>query len=88
MVPRLDDNLQGMLKVFDRMFGEGFWANSIFLFTRWEVDERSEKQRSIKKKKSMDEIIEEFEVILNEKFSIHVEREQFIFIDNMYADPD
>jgi predicted GTPase len=33
--PRVDDNLKGMLRIFERMFGNGFFANSIFLFTRW-----------------------------------------------------
>jgi hypothetical protein len=37
------------------MFGDGFFANSIFLFTRWPLDDRTEMMR-IKKGtgKSMD----------------------------------
>jgi hypothetical protein len=34
-----------MLKIFGRIFGEGFYENSIFLFTRWSVNEIYENRR-------------------------------------------
>jgi hypothetical protein len=46
--PRVDENLKGMLQIFARMFGEGFFANSIFLFTRWTLDDRTEMMRGKK----------------------------------------
>jgi hypothetical protein len=36
------------------MFGEGFFANSIFLFTRWTVDDRTEMLRKKGNGKTMD----------------------------------
>jgi hypothetical protein len=76
MNPRVDENLKGMLQIFARMFGEGFWANSIFLFTRWAVDEKTEKKRGKKGGgKTMDQFYEEFKVVMNECFRIFVERD-------------
>jgi hypothetical protein len=71
--------------IFSRMFGEGFFANSIFLFTRWAQDEMSEMMRSEKESKTMDEFYEEFKVVLNENFRITVTRDQLVFIDNKCA---
>jgi hypothetical protein len=76
MVTRVDEHLKGMLQIFSRMFGEGFWANSIFLFTRWEVDKKTEKKRGkVAGYKTMDQFYQEFKVLMNENFSITVERE-------------
>jgi hypothetical protein len=35
-----------MLQIFARMFGDGFFENSIFLFTRWEMSDKLERRRS------------------------------------------
>jgi len=65
-----------MLQIFARMFGEGFWANSIFLFTRWAVDDQTERLRGKKAGgKTMAQFYEEFKVVMNENFRIVVDRD-------------
>lgn len=49
----MDVNLKGMLKIFERMFGQGYLENSIFLFTRWSFDKRSEQKRNTGKAKTI-----------------------------------
>ena len=34
-----------MIHLFERMFGNLFWHNTVFEVTRWHFDERSEKNR-------------------------------------------
>ena len=78
-----------MLQIFARMFGEGFFANSVFLFTRWAQDDRTEMLRGKKGGgKTTDQFYEEFKVVLNETFRITVSRDQLIFLDNQYADQE
>jgi hypothetical protein len=78
----------GMLNIFGRMFGEGFYENSIFLFTRWSVSDLLEKRREKGTDKSMDKFYEEFKAHCNEKLRITVQRDQLVFIDNVYAIPE
>ena len=57
------------------MFGEEFFKNSVFLFTRWSYDPKIEKRREAGREKTMSDIIKEFCVILNETFSVKVTKE-------------
>jgi hypothetical protein len=77
-----------MLNIFGRMFGEGFYENSIFLFTRWEMSDKFERRRERGLEKSMDKFYEEFKAHCNEKLCITVQRDQLVFIDNNYVNPD
>jgi hypothetical protein len=35
-----------MIRLFEKMFGNLFWSNSVFEVTRWHFDERSERNRA------------------------------------------
>jgi len=71
-----------MISIFIRIFGNNFFHNAIFTFTRWSMDSRSEEKRKTNAEKSMDKFIAEFSVILNQEFKIIVRNDQFVFLDN------
>ena len=43
--PRLSEHLAGMLKLFGAVFGPAFWDNVVLVFTRWRMDQRTQKRR-------------------------------------------
>lgn len=43
--PRFDEHLQAMLKIFKGMFGDGFFKNTAFLFTRWSMAKKDIRAR-------------------------------------------
>lgn len=58
--PRLDASLIGMIRIFEGMFGEGFWSQVVLVFTRLPMDSKSLKKRKNINKKS-DEQLGNFE---------------------------
>ena len=66
------------------MFGDDFFKNAVFLFTRWSFDNRSERRRNNGVEKTIPLFIEEFRDTLIQEFNIGVSEEQFVFIDNYY----
>lgn len=57
------------------MFGDGFYKNSIFLFTRWSFDKKKELKRKNGKEKTIEGFIEEFQCVLNEHLRITVNKD-------------
>lgn len=43
--PRMTFSLKSMIRLFEKMFGNLFWQNSLFEVTRWHFDPRSQKNR-------------------------------------------
>lgn len=43
--PRFDEHLQTMLKLFKNMFGDSFFKNTAFLFTRWSMAKKDVNSR-------------------------------------------
>ena len=61
--PRMTFALKSMIGLFEKMFGNLFWQNTLFEVTRWHFDERSEKNRN-----ERDESEEKWEKEWNNKF--------------------
>lgn len=80
--PRLDNALKGMLLLFNAMFGNQMWKNTIVVCTRWRCDELSIKMRKMKKGTEEDKksAINQFFV---ENFELDFEV-PVLFLDNSY----
>lgn len=44
--PRLDGSLLGMLRVFERMFGDDLWKHAVILFSKVPMDKNNKRKRS------------------------------------------
>jgi hypothetical protein len=75
-----------MLKLFKGMFGEGFFANTAFLFTRWSYAAKDVRDRD-KNNDTEDEKKTLFSLHLKDK-GIHDPKEPLkcFFIDNSLSD--
>ena len=69
------------------MFGGGFWANSVFLFTRWDMKDSEEMLREMGVTKTTDQFYEEFKTVIDGAFAVKISRDQLIFIDNLCVNP-
>ena len=43
--PRLTASLVGMIKLFERMFGDQFWGNVVFVVTKWSYSDSGKNKR-------------------------------------------
>ena len=58
--PRLDGSLVAMIKIFEEMFGQGFWKQCVLLFTRITMNDFDKKRRAKNTKKSDEERVSEY----------------------------
>ena len=82
--PRMTFALKSMIRLFEKMFGTGFWDNALFEVTRWHFDSRSERNR-IERGESedgwQDEWNRKFHSLFDLKRSTNLEA---IFLDTFY----
>jgi hypothetical protein len=78
--------MQALIKLFQRMFGEGLAKNIVICFTRWDFQIRSKKKQSAKM--TMEEMILAYRKKLNELYGFNLSSDQFIFIDNSLDEDD
>ena len=67
--PRLDGSLLGMIKIFEAMFGPGFWEQTIVVFTRLRMDKKSLKRRNKASGKSDEELAKNYIQTVEDEFS-------------------
>ena len=69
--PRMTFALESMISLFEKMFGNQFWENTLFEVTRWHFDTRSERNRQ-EKGQSEEKWQEEWNKKFHNKFDISV----------------
>merc|ERR1711915_344009 len=57
---RIDGSLVAMINYFEDMFGKEFWKQTIIVFTRLQMDERSVRRRRGINKKNDEDMAEEY----------------------------
>ena len=63
--------LESMISLFEKMFGNQFWENTLFEVTRWHFDTRSERNRQ-ERGESEEKWQEEWNKKFHNKFDISV----------------
>ena len=69
--PRMTFALESMISLFEKMFGNLFWKNTLFEVTRWHFDQRSERNR-LERGESIDKWQQEWNSKFHRDFDIDV----------------
>ena len=69
--PRVTFALESMISLFEKMFGNLFWKNTLFEVTRWHFDQRSERNR-LERGESIDKWQQEWNSKFHRDFDIDV----------------
>jgi len=85
--PRLDGALMGMIRIFEGMFGEGFWKQAVIVFTRVSMDEKNKKKREKNTKQTDDDLAKKYLKVVEEAFP-RGQGLQYLFIDACYDEED
>ena len=81
--PRLDEQMQGLLKVFVEMFGPSFASNACLVFTRWKHTNEARKSRE-REGRSEAERTRAFNEEFKKMFNYQGESLPCFFIDSLY----
>ena len=85
--PRLDGSLVAMIKIFEEMFGEGFWKQCVLLFTRIPMS-KSEKQRRAKANSDDEKRAAAYVREVEKKFPNSAGGLRYLFLDACYNEED
>jgi len=85
--PRLDGSLLAMIKIFEAMFGVEFWGQTVIVFTRLPMDQKSVRRREKITQKKDDEIFGDYIRAVENKFPNGTGLEHMI-IDACYDTED
>ena len=69
--PRMTDGLRSMIRLFEKMFGNLFWENTMLEVTKWGFDAGSEKDRKAKDT-SEEKWQDDWNEFFHEEFTISV----------------
>merc|ERR550532_499110 len=86
--PRLDGSLVAMIKIFEEMFGEGFWKQCVLLFTRIPMSKSDKKKRARLTKKSDEERSAEYVKEVEKMFPNSAGGLRYLFLDACYDEED
>ena len=75
--PRVTFALESMISLFEKMFGNLFWKNTLFEVTRWHFDQRSERNR-LERGESIDKWQQEWNSKFHRDFDIDVSLSRII----------
>ena len=82
--PRLDGSLVAMVKIFEEMFGQGFWNQCVLLFTRVSMNDYAKKKRAKLNKKSDNELATEYVREVEKMFPNSAGGLRYLFLDACY----
>ena len=85
--PRLDGSLVAMIRIFEEMFGEHFWAQCVLIFTRMPMDKKGKKKREKTSGKSDEDIADAYIKEVEKKFP-NGRGLQYLFLDACFDDED
>lgn len=85
--PRLDGALVAMIKIFEEMFGPGFWSQCVLIFTRVPMDKKAKKMRLKNTEKSDDDIAKDYLKVVQGKFPNGVGL-NYLFLDACFDEDD
>merc|ERR1712037_176398 len=83
---RLDGSLIAMIKIFEEMFGEGFWKQCVLLFTRIPMSKADKKRRA--KEESDEERAAAYVREVEKKFPNSAGGLRYLFMDACYDEED
>ena len=82
--PRLDGSLVAMIRIFEEMFGQGFWNQCVLLFTRISMNDYAKKKRGKLNKKSDNELATEYVREVEKMFPNSAGGLRYLFLDACY----
>merc|ERR1711892_1486226 len=81
--PRLDGALMGMIRIFEGMFGQEFWKQTVIVFTRIPMDVNSVKKRKRINKQSDEDLAKKYLKVVENEFP-NGNGLQYLFMDACY----
>ena len=87
--PRLDGSLLTMIKIFEGMFTEKFWQQTVLVFTRISQDPKTKKKRETNNKMTDEEYGQEYIKLVEQQFPNSTQKElKFLYLDAQYDPTD
>ena len=87
--PRLDGSLLTMIKIYEGMFTEKFWQQTVVVFTRISQDPKTKKKRETNNKMTDGENGQEYIKLVEQQFPNSTQKElKFLYLDAQYDPTD
>ena len=84
--PRLDGSLVAMIKIFEEMFGQGFWKQCVLLFTKIPMNQSDKRRRAKHAKQGDDERAADYVKEVERMFPNSVGGLEYLFLDSCYEE--